>query len=79
MNSYNAVGITGARIFVINPSGTVSTSNITSKRTYDHLSTLCAEMFPSKEDFTVPESYSALHYWKDPSLEWFDDLGNEKK
>lgn len=74
VNSYTAVGIPRERIFVINPSGAVTTFNLTSKRTYDHLSTLVAHMFPRKGDHSVPHNFSASNYWRDPALDWaFDD------
>lgn len=46
VNSYAAVGVPSVRVFIINPSGTVSTSNITDKKTYSHLAQLCAQVFP---------------------------------
>merc|ERR1711991_602049 len=46
--SYKAVGIDPNRIFIINPSGNVTTSNLTYKKTYTDLSVLCSEIFPFK-------------------------------
>jgi phosphatidate phosphatase LPIN len=61
-----AVGIDSNRIFIINPSGNMTTGNLTYKKTYTDLSKLCSEIFPFKKDHTVPEKFTDSNFWKDP-------------
>jgi phosphatidate phosphatase LPIN len=63
VNSYLAVGIPELRIFVINPLGTVTTANITYRKTYTDLSALANDMFPAKRDDTA---YNDALYWSLP-------------
>lgn len=71
VNSYNAVGIPSARIFIINPMGTVTaTNNVTYKKTYTDLSVMCNEVFPPKQDHTIPDAFGDALFWRDPSLDW---------
>ncbi len=65
VSSYLAVGIPELRIFVINPLGTVTTANITYKKTYTDLSVLANDMFPAKRDDTT---YNDALFWSVPIL-----------
>jgi phosphatidate phosphatase LPIN len=63
IHSYLAVGIPELRIFSVNPLGTVTTANVTYKKSYTDLGALVHDMFPAKRDQTA---FNDAMWWSLP-------------
>jgi len=73
--AYQAAGVPTGRVFIINPSGTITTFNRAYKSTYHSMTDLVKEMYPHTQEHSkgVSQDYNDWNYWKIPVLE-LDEL-----
>lgn len=73
--AYQGAGVPPGRVFIINPSGNITTMNKTYSKTYHNLATLVNEMYPPTQEYSkgVSEDYNDWNYWKIPIPD-LDDL-----
>jgi len=73
--AYEAAGVPPGRVFIINPSGTITTLNKTYKSTYHNLTELVKVMSPPTQEHSqgVSQDYNDWNYWKIPLPE-LDEL-----
>ena len=73
--AYEAAGVPPGRVFIINPSGTITTLNKTYKSTYHNLTELVKVMYPPTQEHSqgVSQDYNDWNYWKIPLPE-LDEL-----
>jgi len=68
MVAYEAAGVPPGRVFIINPSGKITTTNKTYSKTYHNMAQLVNEMYPPTREYEkgVSEDYNDWNYWKIP-------------
>ena len=66
--AYQEAGVPSGRVFIINPSGNITTINKTYSKTYHNMATLVNEMYPPTQESSkgVNEDYNDWNYWKIP-------------
>jgi phosphatidate phosphatase LPIN len=66
--AYQAAGVPPGRVFIINPSGTITTLNKTYKKTYDNMAQMVNEMYPPTQEYKkgVNSDYNDWNFWKVP-------------
>jgi len=66
--AYMEAGVPSGRVFIINPSGNITTINKTYSKTYHNMATLVNEMYPPTQEYAkgVSADYNDWNYWKLP-------------